>query len=112
MHFDTVARTELLVNSEAIFLECGRWGSIAKSNFAGFRFRAPVYRIIRELALSHFEHYYNRRGERTLRAYSPLTPSVARWQPLRDRRMHATQTLSHCDYSIPHHFFERLAVGA
>jgi hypothetical protein len=46
------------------------WGGIAKSNFAGLRFRAPVYRTLRELALSYFEHYYNLRGERTLRRYS------------------------------------------
>jgi hypothetical protein len=54
----------------AIYQERGLWGSIAKSNFAGLRFRAPVYRTLRELALSYFEHYYNLRGERTLRAYS------------------------------------------
>ena len=54
----------------AIYRECGLWGSIAKSNFAGLRFRAPIYRTLRELALSYFEHYYNLRGERTLRAYS------------------------------------------
>jgi hypothetical protein len=46
------------------------WGGIAKSNFAGLRFRAPVYRTLRELALSYVEHYYNLRGERTLRSYS------------------------------------------
>jgi hypothetical protein len=34
------------------------------------RFRAPVYRTLRELALSYFENYYNLRGERTLRSYS------------------------------------------
>jgi hypothetical protein len=54
----------------AIYRECGLWGGIAKSNFAGLRFRAPIYRTLRELALSYFEHYYNLRGERTLRAYS------------------------------------------
>jgi hypothetical protein len=54
----------------AIYRERGLWGSIAKSNFAGLRFRAPIYRTLRELALSYFEHYYNLRGERTLRAYS------------------------------------------
>jgi hypothetical protein len=46
------------------------WGGIAKSNFAGLRFRAPVYRTLRELALSYFDDYYNLRGQRTLRAYS------------------------------------------
>jgi len=54
----------------AIYSDGGLWGSIAKSNFAGLRFRAPIYRTLRELALSYFENYYNLRGERTLRAYS------------------------------------------
>jgi hypothetical protein len=54
----------------ALYRERGLWGSIAKSNFAGLRFRAPVYRTLRELALSYFDQYYNLRGERTLRSYS------------------------------------------
>jgi hypothetical protein len=54
----------------ALYKEGGLWGGIAKSNFAGLRFRSPVYRTLRELALSYVEHYYNLRGERTLRAYS------------------------------------------
>ncbi|HUH62376.1 MAG TPA: hypothetical protein VLZ50_05230 [Terracidiphilus sp.] len=54
----------------ALYREHGLWGGIAKSNFAGLRFRSPVYRTLRELALSYFEHYYNLRGERTLRTYS------------------------------------------
>jgi hypothetical protein len=54
----------------AVYRQNGLWGSIAKSNFAGLRFRAPVYRNPRELALTYFDHYYNLRGQRTLRAYS------------------------------------------
>lgn len=54
----------------ALYRERGLWGGIAKSNYAGLRFRAPVYRTLRELALSYFENYYNLKGERTLRAYS------------------------------------------
>jgi hypothetical protein len=54
----------------ALYRERGLWGSIAKSNFAGLRFRAPIYRTLRELALSYFDSYYNLRGERTLRSYS------------------------------------------
>ena len=54
----------------ALYREHGLWGGIAKSNFAGLRFRAPVYRTVRELAMSYFDHYYNLRGERTLRAYA------------------------------------------
>ncbi|MGO9336084.1 MAG: hypothetical protein ACLPY1_01115 [Terracidiphilus sp.] len=54
----------------AIYREKGLWGSLAKSNFAGLRSRKPVYRTLRELAMSYFEHYYNLRGEHTLRSYS------------------------------------------
>jgi hypothetical protein len=54
----------------AVYRTNGCWGSIGKSNFAGLRFRSPVYRTLRELALSYFEHYYNLKGEKTLRAYS------------------------------------------
>jgi hypothetical protein len=54
----------------ALYRERGLWGGIAKSNFAGLRFRSPVYRTLRELAISYFEHYYNLRGEHTLRNYS------------------------------------------
>lgn len=54
----------------ALYRERGLWGGIAKSNYAGLRFRAPVFRTLRELALSYFESYYNLRGERSLRNYS------------------------------------------
>jgi hypothetical protein len=54
----------------AIYKYDGHWGAIAKSNFAGLRFREPVYRSLRELAMSYFDNYYNLLGERTLRAYS------------------------------------------
>jgi len=48
----------------------GCWGAVAKSDFSGLRFRAPVYATLRELALSYYENYFNLRGERTLRRYS------------------------------------------
>ena len=54
----------------AVYRERGLWGAVATSKFAGLRYRAPVYRTVRELVLSYFEHYYNWDGERTLRAYS------------------------------------------
>ena len=54
----------------AVYRDRGCWGAIAKSNYAGLRFRSPVYRTLRELAMSYFEHYYNLKGEKTLRAYS------------------------------------------
>lgn len=54
----------------AVYRVNGHWGAIAKSNFSGLRFRAPVYRTLRELVMSYFEDYINLRGDRTLRAYS------------------------------------------
>jgi hypothetical protein len=54
----------------AIYEIDGCWGAIAKSNFSGLRYREPIYRSLRELALSYFEDYFNLLGERTLRRYS------------------------------------------
>src|SRR3954462_4451000 len=54
----------------AVFKSRGHWGAIAKSNFVGCRYREPVYRTLRELALSYFHVYFNLRGERTLRRFS------------------------------------------
>jgi hypothetical protein len=54
----------------AVYREKGLWGSVGISKFAGLRYRSPVYRTIRELVISYFDHYYNWDGERTLRGYS------------------------------------------
>jgi len=54
----------------AVFRARGHLGAVAKSNFAGLRFREPIFRTVRELALSYFESYFNLEGEKTLRAVS------------------------------------------
>ena len=54
----------------AIYRQRGHWGAIAKSNFTGCRYREPVYRNLRELAMSYFEVYFNLRRERSLRTFS------------------------------------------
>ncbi len=54
----------------AIFQVNGCWGAIGKSNFAGCRWREPVYRSLRELTMSYFNIYFNLRRERTLRTFS------------------------------------------
>jgi hypothetical protein len=66
----------------AIFKVRGHWGSVAKSNFTGCRYREPVYRTLRELAMSYFNIYFNLRGERTLRRYSRPV-NLARFDHLR-----------------------------
>jgi len=54
----------------ALFRLRGHWGAVAKSNYSGLRYREPVYRTLRELAMSYFEHYFNLKKEKTLRRYS------------------------------------------
>lgn len=61
----------------AIFERNKRFGAVAKSNFAGLRYREPVYRSLRELVMSYFEDFFNALGRKTLRGYSVplnLTP--------------------------------------
>ncbi|MBV8477202.1 MAG: hypothetical protein JOZ36_11090 [Acidobacteria bacterium] len=54
----------------AIYKTDGHWGGIAKSNYAGCRYREPVYRSLRELAMSYFDGYFNLRRQRSLRTFS------------------------------------------
>lgn len=54
----------------AVYRERGYWGAIAMSNYAGLRFREPIYKTLRELSLSYFVSYFNLRREKTLRRFS------------------------------------------
>jgi hypothetical protein len=54
----------------AVFRRNGCWGAISKTNHVPLRYRDPVYRSLRELAMSYFHEYANRRGQKTLRTYS------------------------------------------
>jgi len=54
----------------ALFRRAGAWGAISKTNGAPLRYRDPIYRTLRELALSYFHEYSNKRGHKTLRSYS------------------------------------------
>jgi hypothetical protein len=54
----------------ALFRRHGRWGAISKTNGIGLRWRDPVYRSLRELAMSYLHEYYNKRDRKTLRTYS------------------------------------------
>lgn len=61
----------------ALFRNNHYWGCIAKSNYAFLRFREPVYRSLRELAMSYFEPYTNNEKRKTLRGYTrPLDLSA------------------------------------
>jgi hypothetical protein len=53
-----------------LFRRDGCWGAVSKTNGSRLRFRDAVYRSLRELALSYFHEYTNKRGEKTLRSYT------------------------------------------
>lgn len=50
----------------------GFWGALSKTNHAVLRYREPIYKNIRELALSYFHEYFLNNGRKTLRQYSAL----------------------------------------
>ena len=54
----------------ALFRRKGHWGCISKTNGPDLRWRDPVYRTLRELALSFLHEYSNRRDHKSLREYS------------------------------------------
>ena len=54
----------------ALFRRNGCWGAISKTNGIALRWRDPVYRTLRELAMSYFHEYTNKREHKTLREYS------------------------------------------
>src|SRR5438132_13258310 len=54
----------------ALFRRGRHWGAISKHNGAQLRYRDPVYRSLRELAMSYFHEYFDKRGRKTLRSYS------------------------------------------
>lgn len=54
----------------AVYRLAGYWGAVAKSDYSGLRSREPVYRSLREMVMSYFEHFFNPAGEKTLRAFS------------------------------------------
>lgn len=85
----------------AIYRTRGHWGAIAKSNYSGVRYREPVYRSLRELAISYFEGYFNLRGDRTLRAYSRPV-NLARFDRARAGWMTAETDL----WFIPEHLLD------
>jgi hypothetical protein len=65
-----------------VFKERGLWGAISKTNHAVLRWRDPIYRSARELAMSYAHEYYLWSGKKSLLAYSrPF--SLARYTPKR-----------------------------
>jgi hypothetical protein len=53
---------DLLDHVVFVFRENGRWGSVARSRDAGLHGRKPVYRSIRDLAMSYFDPFVDFTG--------------------------------------------------
>ncbi len=54
----------------AVFNVRGHWGAISKTNHGVLRYREPIYKSVRELAMSYFHEYFLDDGSKTLRSYS------------------------------------------
>ena len=66
----------------AVFKEHGRWGAISKTNHSILRWRDPIYKSVRELAVSYSHEYCLPSGAKSLLAFSrPF--SLARYKPSR-----------------------------
>ena len=66
----------------AVFKERGLWGAISKTNHAILRWRDPIYRSVRELAMSYAHEYCLPGGKKSMLTYSKPF-SLARYAPKR-----------------------------
>lgn len=53
-----------------VFRKYGCWGAISKTNHGVLRYREPIYKTIRELAMSYFHEYFDDQGRKNLRSFS------------------------------------------
>jgi hypothetical protein len=66
----------------AVFRQHGRWGAISKTNHSILRWRDPIYKSVRELAMSYAHEYCLPSGAKSLLAFSrPF--SLQRYKPSR-----------------------------
>jgi hypothetical protein len=70
----------------ALFRRNGCWGAISKTNHYALRYRDPVYRTLRELAISYFHEYANRRGQDAAPVLAATRSAHARSEGLGDGR--------------------------
>lgn len=54
----------------ALFKIGNHWGAISKTNHAVLRYREPIYKSPRELAISYFHEYFLDDGAKTMRDFS------------------------------------------
>lgn len=54
----------------ALFKKDKYWGAVSKTNHPVLRYREPVYKSVRELAMSYFHEYFLHDGTKTMRKFS------------------------------------------
>lgn len=54
----------------AVFKEGGLYGAISKTSYPVLKYRDPIFKNIRELAMSYFSEYFLENGEKTMLSYS------------------------------------------
>jgi hypothetical protein len=54
----------------ALYQVDGYWGAVSKTNHSVLRYRDPIYKSVRELAMSYFHEYFLDDGRKTLRSFS------------------------------------------
>ena len=54
----------------ALFKINNHWGALSKTNHSVLRYREPVYKTLRELAMSYFHEYFTDDGKKVMRSYS------------------------------------------
>lgn len=87
----------------AVFKQFGCFGAISKTNHGVLRYREPIYKTIRELAMSYFHEYFLDSGRKTLREYSdPLHLSCFDKINWRTTEKNLTQIVEHLD-KVKHH---------
>lgn len=56
----------------ALYQMEGRWGALAKTNYINLGFREPVYKNLRELVMTYFEHYVSIHHQKCLTGYTRI----------------------------------------
>ncbi len=87
-----------------LYKRSGYWGAISKTNHAALRFRDPVYKTLRELALSYFHEYFdNKTSKKTLREHSlspfSLKSLGTRWITTEDNLQYIAQAIDDAPHS-------------
>lgn len=62
-----------------IFKINGFWGAISKTNHSVLRWRDPIYKNLREIAMSYFHEYFLNDGQKTLLSFSKPFSAFAKF---------------------------------